>query len=78
VNTIREFNLYRYPEQAEGMSATEEPEKVNDHCMDALRYAVAVWLARAPERRRRRKGETQLPPFRTAREKLRERVRNQT
>ncbi len=34
VNTIKEFNLYSYPESKD----IEEPEKVNDHAMDCLRY----------------------------------------
>ena len=75
VNTIREFNLYRYPEQGESIAAPEEPEKANDHCMDALRYAVAVWFSRASERRLLRERRKGLPPFRTAKAKLMERVR---
>ena len=73
-NTIREFNLYRYPEQGEGAAAPEEPEKANDHCMDALRYAIAVWLARTGERERLREQGKPRRPFRTAKEKLMERV----
>ena len=35
-NVIDEFNSYRYdPEKPK-----EEPIKLSDHCMDALRYAV--------------------------------------
>jgi len=74
VETIREFNLYRYPEHSDGLNAAEAPEKSNDHCMDALRYAVAVWLARASEDRRR-KQETVTGPLRKARVRLIERVR---
>lgn len=36
VNTIREFEYYRYPEQKDNLNSKEEPEKVNDHEMDAL------------------------------------------
>jgi len=39
VNTIREFNLYSYPES----KWTEEPEKENDHAMDSLRYFLTQW-----------------------------------
>jgi len=73
-HTIREFNLYRYPEQGESIAAPEEPEKANDHCMDALRYAVAVWLARTGERERLRERGKPPRPFRTAKEKLMERM----
>lgn len=41
-NTIKEFNLYRVKEQsdkiAEKADPKEEPQKKNDHAMDALRY----------------------------------------
>jgi hypothetical protein len=70
VETIREFNLYRYPERADDRNSGEEPEKANDHCMDALRYAVAVWLARAPERERIRLAAAPSRPPQTGREKL--------
>ena len=33
---IDEFSMYHYPEEG----ADEEPEKENDHLMDAIRYAV--------------------------------------
>ena len=36
VETIKEFNLYSYPENAD----TEEPKKDHDHAMDAIRYFV--------------------------------------
>jgi hypothetical protein len=74
VETIREFNLYRYPERPEGRNADEEPEKTDDHCMDALRYAIAVWLARAPERDRLKQHATPPGPLRPARRRLMERV----
>ncbi|MBM3497050.1 MAG: hypothetical protein FJX74_00105 [Armatimonadetes bacterium] len=73
--TIREFNLYRYPERAEGRNADEEPEKTDDHCMDALRYAIAVWLARIPERERLKLKANGNGPLRKARDRLMERVR---
>jgi hypothetical protein len=72
--TIREFNLYRYPERPEGRNADEEPEKTDDHCMDALRYAIAVWLARAPERDRLKQHALPPGPLRPARRRLMERV----
>ncbi len=75
--TIREFNLYRYPQRTEGRNADEEPEKTDDHCMDALRYAVAVWLARAPERERLRQKTSDPVPRRKARERLMERIAGQ-
>ena len=41
-NTIREFETYRWQErketQAQDLNTPEQPEKANDHCMDALRY----------------------------------------
>jgi len=75
VETIREFNLYRYPEQTEGRNADEEPQKTDDHCMDALRYAVAVWLARVSDRERLKQKQNANGPLRKARERLMERVR---
>jgi len=39
-NTIREFNLYSYPDAMD----TEEPVKDNDHAMDCLRYFLVQWL----------------------------------
>jgi PBSX family phage terminase large subunit len=39
VNTIKEFNLYSYPETID----TEEPVKENDHAMDCLRYFLLQW-----------------------------------
>jgi phage terminase large subunit len=39
VETIREFNLYSYPDGIIG----EEPAKEYDHCMDALRYFIVNW-----------------------------------
>ncbi len=41
VETIREFNLYGYPESG---LITEAPKKDHDHCMDAVRYFIVNWL----------------------------------
>ena len=38
VNTAAEFESYAWKEGREGLK--DEPEKINDHAMDALRYAV--------------------------------------
>lgn len=42
VNTIREFETYRWKEkavtQAQDLNEPDAPEKANDHAMDALRY----------------------------------------
>src|SRR5690606_2917461 len=38
VHTIAEFESYQYPE--EGKRDNDKPLKQNDHCMDALRYAL--------------------------------------
>ena len=40
--TLLEFNMYSYPENALGLGA-DVPKKEYDHCMDALRYFVANW-----------------------------------
>ena len=39
LETIREFNLYSYPEDA----VSEDPVKEHDHAMDAIRYFVVNW-----------------------------------
>lgn len=39
-NTIEEFQMYRYKESKEDAPQQENPLKVNDHAMDALRYAI--------------------------------------
>ncbi|MBD3181042.1 hypothetical protein GF312_02050 [Candidatus Poribacteria bacterium] len=39
VETIKEFNLYSYPDD----SNLEDPIKDYDHCMDALRYFIVNW-----------------------------------
>ena len=40
VYTIEEMNTYQYPEGVDGKPNKEAPEKMNDHLMDALRYAL--------------------------------------
>lgn len=37
---LHEFTEYHYPEQKEGKPIIEKPEKIDDHLMDALRYAA--------------------------------------
>lgn len=37
---IREFASYRWAEKREGLNAKEEPLKLDDHAVDACRYAV--------------------------------------
>jgi len=44
VNVVVEFENYRYPESREGAAVKEQPLKVYDHALDALRY-VAMHLA---------------------------------
>lgn len=39
IETIKEFNLYSYPES----SISEEPVKEHDHAMDSIRYFVVNW-----------------------------------
>ena len=39
-HTIAEMIGYRWAEGAESKDAKDEPLKVNDHCVDALRYAI--------------------------------------
>ncbi|HUV38353.1 MAG TPA: hypothetical protein VMY39_02010 [Planctomycetota bacterium] len=41
VNTRREFRTYHYPTTRYGQNPSEEPAKVDDHGMDALRYFFA-------------------------------------
>lgn len=35
-----EFETYHWPEDAEGLVKKEEPVKMNDHLLDAMRYAI--------------------------------------
>jgi len=39
-NLIKEFHNYQYPDKKDDRNQKEEPMKVNDHALDALRYAV--------------------------------------
>lgn len=39
-NFLDEINSYHYPEGQEGKPFKDEPEKVNDHLMDAMRYLI--------------------------------------
>lgn len=52
LNTIREFETYRWRENAEGavsdLNNPDQPEKANDHAMDALGY-FAVSFKRMPD-----------------------------
>jgi phage terminase large subunit len=42
-NFLDEINGYRYPEGKEGKAYADEPLKLNDHLMDAFRYAVHTY-----------------------------------
>ena len=45
--TLRhEFGSYMYPQQRSDMVAKDVPLKVNDHCLDAMRYFTSVWIGR--------------------------------
>ena len=46
VNTRREFRTYHYPATRFGHNPSEEPAKVDDHAMDALRY---FFVSRFPQ-----------------------------
>ncbi len=52
VETIKEFNLYSYPEGAD----SEEPVKNHDHAMDAMRYFMVNWRRRYINQRTGRYG----------------------
>ena len=39
-HTKEELNTYQYPEGVDGKPDKEIPEKLNDHIMDAMRYAI--------------------------------------
>ncbi|MFC1714854.1 hypothetical protein ACFL6S_14395 [Candidatus Poribacteria bacterium] len=52
VETIKEFNLYSYPEDAD----SEEPVKNHDHAMDAMRYFMVNWRRRYINQRTGRYG----------------------
>ena len=40
VETLDEMSMYHYPEPQEQKPEKDEPEKFNDHLMDAMRYAM--------------------------------------
>lgn len=42
VNVIKEFERYRWAENRNPEMSSEEPEKENDHLMDALRYIILM------------------------------------
>ena len=47
VNTIAEFLSYSWKQRGEEHEAVDEPDKINDHALDAARYSVAT-LSRKP------------------------------
>ncbi len=40
VNLLREFGSYSWNDRKDGRPVKEEPKKINDHAMDAVRYVV--------------------------------------
>lgn len=42
---LEEIEAYHYPEQKENQGAKENPEKIDDHAMDATRYAIVSYLS---------------------------------
>lgn len=44
VNTVHEFETYRYPEQRSEMNPQEKPIKFNDHALDALMDLNVVYI----------------------------------
>mgnify|MGYP001602315980 FL=1 len=48
VNTIREFESYHWIETKTSEIIKDIPEKVDDHCLDALRYFVVSWVQEHP------------------------------
>ena len=51
VKTIKEFETYRWRESLKEMNTPQKPEKVNDHCMDALRYFVVSYKGKVRQYR---------------------------
>jgi len=47
-NFLEEIETYHYPEPKEGKEAKEEPEKVDDHAMDAVRYFAISRQKKSP------------------------------
>lgn len=46
VNLLKEVKSYRWRDKVEGKNDPDEPVKLNDHGMDAIRYAVFTHLTR--------------------------------
>ena len=44
LSTLEEIEVYHYPEIKENRNADERPEKIDDHLMDAIRYAIVSYL----------------------------------
>jgi phage terminase large subunit len=40
IYAIEEFNTYQYPEGVDGKPLKDVPDKMNDHLMDSMRYAL--------------------------------------
>lgn len=40
IYTLEEFNTYQYPEGIDGKPLKDVPDKLNDHLMDSIRYAI--------------------------------------
>lgn len=51
-NFIDEINFYHYPEPKEGKSEKDDPEKVKDHLMDSVRYALSTYQPMVQQDRR--------------------------
>jgi len=47
-NFLDEINSYHYPEGQEGKPFKDEPEKINDHLMDAMRYLIHSYQPEKP------------------------------
>jgi len=43
-NTLEEIEAYHFPEVKDDKEASEKPIKMDDHAMDAIRYAIASFL----------------------------------
>lgn len=48
-NLIMELETYRYPDKKPDANEQEKPIKENDHCLDALRYALYTYKPTLPE-----------------------------
>lgn len=52
INTIREFETYRWKEKsvthAQDLNEPDVPEKANDHALDALRYFAVSYKKHTP------------------------------